>query len=241
MKTQKPWGLDKLTLQCIAMASMLIDHIGAVLLPQYMILRVIGRLAFPIFAFFIAEGAALTHSYGKYLLRVALFAVLTELPFDLAFQGRWIDPSYQNVLWTFAIALCAIRLLKLGEGKKPAVYGFFASLAALLGYVVATVLETDYGGWGVVMVLAFYICRDRKNVWLLRTCIIVGINCVAFGGWQALMNGAITVQSFAVLTLPLLAFYNGQPGRKSKAIQYGCYAFYPVHLLLLGLVAAYLL
>ena len=241
MKTQKQRGLNKLTLQCIAMVSMLIDHIGAVLLPQYMILRVIGRLAFPIFAFFVAEGAALTHSYGKYLLRMVGFAVLTELPFNLAFQGRWFDASYQNVLWTFTIALCAIRLVKLVEGKKKAVYWICTGLAAMMGCVLATALETDYGGWGVVMVLAFYVCRDRKHTWALRTAIVIGINCLAFGGWQALVQGAVTVQSFAVMVLPLLAFYNGQPGRKSKAIQYGCYAFYPVHLLILGLVAAYLL
>ena len=98
--TEKRAGLSAMTLKYIAMATMLVDHMGYVLFPWILWLRCVGRIAFPIFAFQIAEGCIRTHDRRRYALRLLLFAVLTEVPFDLAFSGRPLDPSYQNVLWT---------------------------------------------------------------------------------------------------------------------------------------------
>ena len=98
--TEKRAGLSAMTLKYIAMATMLVDHMGYVLFPWILWLRCVGRIAFPIFAFQIAEGCIRTHDRRRYALRLLLFAVLTEVPFDLVFSGRPLDPSYQNVLWT---------------------------------------------------------------------------------------------------------------------------------------------
>ncbi len=109
-------GLDGGTLKLMAAALMLIDHVGAILLPETVILRCIGRLAFPVFAFFIAEGYAHTRSFGRYLLRMAIWAAVSEIPFNLEF-GHFFVPGRQNVLWTFCLALLTLR------GAGPAAQG----------------------------------------------------------------------------------------------------------------------
>lgn len=98
--TEKRAGLSAMTLKYIAMATMLVDHMGYVLFPWILWLRCVGRIAFPIFAFQIAEGCIRTHDRRRYALRLLLFAVLTEVPFDLAFNGQVLYLGYQNVLWT---------------------------------------------------------------------------------------------------------------------------------------------
>ena len=104
-------GLDGGALKLLAAALMLIDHVGAILLPEMVILRCIGRLAFPIFAFFIAEGYAHTRSFGRYLLRMAAWAVVSEASFNLE-NGLIFDLTRQNVLWTFCLALLTLRGLE---------------------------------------------------------------------------------------------------------------------------------
>lgn len=94
-------GLDGGTLKLIAAALMLIDHVGAILLPETVILRCIGRLAFPIFAFFIAEGYAHTRSFGRYLLRMAIWAAVSEIPFNLEF-GHFFGAGAAECALTFA-------------------------------------------------------------------------------------------------------------------------------------------
>ena len=117
-------GLDGGTLKLIAAALMLTDHVGSILLPEVLALRCIGRLAFPLFAFFIAEGYARTRNFWKYLLRMAVFAVIAEVPFDLTGGSVW-DPDRQNVLLTFCIALLALRGLDRAAamGRRRAVFG----------------------------------------------------------------------------------------------------------------------
>ena len=108
MKETIASGLSRESLRRIAACTMLVDHIGATLFPGVLWLRCVGRLAFPIFAFFLGEGFRWTHSRRQYLLRLVLFALLSELPFNRMVFGRWIAPSGQNVLWTLALGLCAI-------------------------------------------------------------------------------------------------------------------------------------
>lgn len=100
--------LSALDLKLLAMAAMLVDHMGYLLFPTTMWMRYVGRLAFPIFAFQIAEGWYRTHDREKYTLRLLICAVVSEVPFDLAFSGTPVDAGYQNVLWTFFIAAAAL-------------------------------------------------------------------------------------------------------------------------------------
>ena len=95
--------LNSLHLKLLAVVTMLIDHMGFTLFPHAVWMRAVGRLAFPIFCFLIAEGCAHTHDKKRYAGRLLLFAVLSELPFNLMCSGQWLSWNYQNVLWTLLI------------------------------------------------------------------------------------------------------------------------------------------
>ena len=147
-------GLDGGALKLIAAALMLTDHVGSILLPEVLALRCIGRLAFPLFAFFIAEGYARTRNFWKYLLRMAVFAVIAEVPFDLTGGSVW-DPDRQNVLLTFCIALLALRGLDELRRWDGAVRYLGAAAVLAAGFAAGQLLRVDYGGWGVLTVALF--------------------------------------------------------------------------------------
>ena len=234
--------LNKLTLQIIAMVTMLIDHMGIVFFPELPLLRIIGRLAFPIFAFFIAEGCERTHHFPRYICRMALFAVLSEVPYDLVHGGWWV-PEEQNVLWTFLLAMLCIYVWKKLSARRETAVGIALSvLSAVAAFVLGEILHTDYGGFGVLVVLLFWICRDqpwRHSGELLGQGLIyfrlTAIELVETG------DLVMPLQGFAVFAMPFLWLYDGTQGPHNKVIQYVCYAFYPVHLAVIGILALYVL
>ncbi len=242
MEEKRKIGLNKLTLQIIAMTTMLIDHIGSYLLPEVLFLRIIGRLAFPIFAFFVAEGCEKTRDLPRYIRRMAIFAVVSEVPFDFA-HGSWWRPGSQNVLWTFLIAMvciCAIRKIRSVCQKRAIVIAAAAAIAAA-GFFLGILLHSDYEGYGVWTVLVFWFCRERS--WR-RSGEFIGQSAIHFNtsAIHLLKTGEllIPVQGFAIFALPLLWLYRGEQGPHNKVIQYACYAFYPTHLLILSLLARFL-
>ena len=221
---------NKLSLQVLAMVTMLIDHIGLSLLPDIQPLRCIGRLAFPIFAWFIAEGYTRTNNFRKYLLRMALFSLLAEIPFNLMHTGDLWMPGHQNVLWTFCIALLCLRCLdKLRERHRGTILWADIALVSAVGFAAGEIFHTDYGGWGVLLVIGFSLSRelsDKYRCGAESLCAVV-FALVGFGG----------IEVYSLLSLPLLLLYSGEQGPHNKMLQYSCYAFYPAHLLILGLIS----
>ena len=224
-------GLDGGALKCIAAALMLTDHVGAILLPEVPVLRCVGRLAFPIFAFFIAEGYAHTRDFGRYFRRLAILAVVSEIPFNLE-NGAVFDLTRQNVLFTFCLALLTLRGLEaLGRERG---FGRWAGCGLVLaaGFAAGELLRTDYGGWGVVTVALLYLCRDGRyaKLWLLLA--MAAVNGLGMGSLtMPFFGGEIPIQIFAVAALPMIWLYNGQAG--PKGLRRAFYVFYPAHLLVL--------
>lgn len=224
-------GLDGGVLKGIAAALMLTDHVGAILLPEVPVLRCVGRLAFPIFAFFIAEGYAHTRDFGRYFRRLAILAVVSEIPFNLE-NGTVFDPARQNVLWTFCLALLTLRGLEaLGRERG---FGRWAGCGLVLaaGFAAGELLRTDYGGWGVVTVALLQLCRDGKyaKLWLLLA--MAAVNGLGMGSLtMPVFGGEMPIQIFAVAALPVIWLYNGQAG--PKGLRRAFYVFYPAHLLVL--------
>lgn len=224
-------GLDGGALKCIAAALMLTDHVGAILLPEVPVLRCVGRLAFPIFAFFIAEGYAHTRDFGRYFRRLAILAVVSEIPFNLE-NGVVFDPARQNVLFTFCLALLTLRGLEaLGRERG---FGRWAGCGLVLaaGFAAGELLRTDYGGWGVVTVALLQLCRDGKyaKLWLLLA--VATVNGLGMGSLtMPVFGGEMPIQIFAVAALPVIWLYNGQAG--PKGLRRAFYVFYPAHLLVL--------
>lgn len=224
-------GLDSGALKGIAAALMLTDHVGAILLPEVPVLRCVGRLAFPIFAFFIAEGYTHTRDFGRYFRRLAILAVVSEIPFNLE-NGAVFDLARQNVLFTFCLALLTLRGLEaLGRERG---FGRWAGCGLVLaaGFAAGELLRTDYGGWGVVTVALLYLCRDGKyaKLWLLLA--MAAVNGLGMGSLtMPVFGGEMPIQIFAVAALPVIWLYNGQAG--PKGLRRAFYVFYPAHLLVL--------
>lgn len=224
-------GLDGGTLKGIAAALMLTDHVGAILLPEVLALRCVGRLAFPIFAFFIAEGYAHTRDFGRYFRRLAILAVVSEIPFNLE-NGAVFDLTRQNVLFTFCLALLTLRGLEVLGRERG--FGRWAGCGLVLaaGFAAGELLRTDYGGWGVVTVALLYLCRDGKyaKLWLLLA--MAAVNGLGIGSLtMPVFGGEMPIQIFAVAALPVIWLYNGQAG--PKGLRRAFYVFYPAHLLVL--------
>lgn len=212
-------------LKIVGIITMLIDHIGAIYFPSVFIFRLIGRIAFPIFAFLIVEGYVHTKDFKKYILRLLAFAIISEVPFDLAFDNTWFYIGSQNVLFTFVIALLVIHTFEFEQNNILKVL----EIVVLVAFSI--IFNTDYSVFGIAMVVVFYVHRDKK---LLKCLLVVGINLllgslIVNAGGFSLMN---FVQAFAILAIPFIWFYNG---KKGKNLKYLFYAFYPVHLLVLGI------
>ena len=232
--------LNALTLKIIAMALMLCDHAWATVAPAgWGWLTAVGRIAFPIFAFQIAEGFALTHDRKKYLLRMFLFALISEIPFDLM-TGEGL--FHQNVMFTFCEALLALMVLDWAKKKGTAAFVIAIPLTLIVTAVVGVFTFVDYMHYGVWTVIVFYLCRDVKFGWIIELAALFYINWEMIGGlvFPVTLFGwsfELPEQGLAVLALIPIWLYNGRQGPHNKAIQYACYAFYPVHMIVLVLLA----
>ena len=147
--------MSSFALKLLAMITMTLDHTGAILFPSNEILRLVGRLSFPIYCFLLSEGFVHTSSRKRYLFRMGLWGVISEPVFDLAFRGNLWVPNHQNVFFTLFFGLCSLCLLTHFEKEKPAAaVGFL-----LLPIFAAEWFHTDYGAFGAALIVVFYICR----------------------------------------------------------------------------------
>ena len=234
-------GMPADVIKVIAIASMFIDHVGAVFhasLPSdlYMILRMIGRMAFPLFAFLLIEGFFHTRDVKKYLLRLAIFAVISEIPFDFAFfhyVDGWMYWGHQNVFVTLTLGLGAVTLLELVR-KKFTSMDFLPHLAQMLLQVlivfltgtVADMLGGDYGHMGIYLIFVFYYFRDNKIAASLGVLLWLMVYDIYS---QTIM------QTYGMVALIPILFYDGRKGNVPLP-KWFFYGFYPAHILLLALV-----
>jgi hypothetical protein len=212
------------------MVTMIIDHLGAaILLPvlnsgrldafdyslaytAYTVFRLIGRIAFPIFCFLLVEGFYRTSNKRRYAMRLGIFAMISEIPFNLAISQQYFDMAYQNVFFTLLLGLLAIWLASIINNR------WLSAIPIIALAFAAEWLHTDYGLFGVILIGVLYINREHR---LLQT--LVG---------AALVLWEVTAPISFVLTY----FYNGLRGRYNAK---WLYWIYPLHLLLFGLIARY--
>lgn len=227
-------------LHLLAMGLMLCDHIGLAFAPQALWMRCVGRLAFPIFAFLAAEGFRRTRSRAGYARRLALGALLSEIPYDLLVFGRPFHWSGQNVLWTLLIALGCMELLERARAAASRERrAALAGVALLGGYLAGEVFRTDYFGPGVWMVLVFYLFSGGGRQRLGQLAGLVLVNALLPAGPALMLTAGpvavvLPIQHFAVLALGPLWLYQGRQGLHGRWTRLLCYGFYPVHLLVLA-------
>lgn len=257
-------------LKLIALITMLIDHIAAVVIWRvysasyritasmqlsdnlgdkiivwvaenqdavfslYEWMRYIGRMAFPIYCFLLVEGFLHTRNVAKYAGRLAVFALLSEIPFDLALYGQWFSYSSNNVFFTLVLGLLAIWALSCierfhefwQEKQWEPILGRILTLSAGLIVVVGfgafaeMVLFTDYGLGGVVAIAVLYLLRGQKMIAFAGAVLVLTV-----------ITGDIEILALAML-YPIMQY----DGSRGKNMKYVFYAFYPVHLLILALI-----
>ena len=240
----KKFGFTSAGLHILAMALMLLDHIWATVETEQQWLTCVGRIAFPIFAFMVAEGYAHTRDIKKYRKRLLIFALIAEIPFNLMTGGAVINPFHQNVLWTFLIALYGLGLIeKAGEKEKGAKYWLITAAVIAACWLVGMVTMVDYMGYGVLTVFVFRFFRRRDAVGFLGQLFCLWlINCELLGGlvYPFTLFGRefwFPQQGLALLALIPIWLYRGRQGYKEKWFKTFCYAFYPAHMLVLWEIA----
>lgn len=226
-------GVSGSTLKLIAVVTMLIDHVAATVIARmlftgqgtqmlwriYFGMRDIGRIAFPIYCFLLVEGFDHTRNRRKYALRLFLFALVSEVPFDLAFGSTFLEFGYQNVFFTLLIGLLTIMAFDAVYEKQEwhvAVRAVLLAVIAVGGMGLVYLMHTDYDAKGVMVILILYLTRKIGGLQILA-------GCLAFCWWELP----------AIVAFIPIAFYNGKRGLN---IKYFFYAFYPVHLLILYLI-----
>ena len=244
---KRKFDISSAGLHMIAMVFMLCDHLWATVIPGNNWLTYIGRLAFPIFAFMLVEGYFHTHNLKKYALRLLIFAVISEIPFNLMCSGSFFYPVHQNVLWTMLIGLGMIHLNEKASHSGKAFLRPSAMVGSVfLGGLLGILTFCDYNAAGVLMILVFYFSRGNR-LWCY-VCQFAGLYYINFEILKGLVFPVtlfgriveIPQQGLAVFSLLFIWLYRGRKGYSSKWFQQLCYWFYPAHMLLLWLIGSLL-
>ncbi len=213
-------------LKIIAAAAMVCDHVGVALFPELLILRIIGRISLPIFAYMIAEGCTHTRSKLRYFLTIAVPALLCQCVYFVT-----MGSLYQNILVGFSLSVLTVICIDEFLKRKSVLWGLvvilevaavlFLSIA--LPYITGGKFRIDYGLFGISLPVIVYLCRG-KRLKLCATAVCLVIFC-CFSGIH---------QWYSLLSIPLLALYNGKRG--TAKLKYWFYVFYPTHLVIIYLI-----
>lgn len=243
---EKKWALSSFALKRIAVLSMVIDHVGSIVIRGMLtplqvdgvigvgpesagwvrrafqvreICDILGAVAFPIFCFLIAEGFAHTQDRRKYTLRMLLFALLSEVPFDLAHYQVFFSPRLQNVMFTLTVSLLTLAALDWAgrrAGENRWLYGALTAVFTAAGMALAYLIRGEYVFLGVLAVALMYLLRGRGKLRLLG------------------LVPLLVASPWVLLAAPLLLAYDGSRGRGNK---WAFYVFYPAHFLVLAALA----
>ena len=232
-KLRKFQILNGAQLKYIAFVSMLIDHInkaliwpnldgGGALLFISSIFDVIGRIAFPLFSFFIVEGFFRTHDKKKYLLHLLFFAVISEIPYDMFSSKVILEFRLNNVLFSLALSLISIWILdefrKRYEDKLGKFWILISIPLLIIMFFVSNFVSGDYDFHAIMTAFVFYMLYERP---------VAGAICAYL---------TIVKEVWSILGFGLTILYNGEKGKQNKIFNY---LFYPVHLFILGLLRFY--
>lgn len=230
------------SLHIMAMAFMLCDHLWGTSFVNHEAFTTIGRLAFPIYAFMIVEGYFHTGNLRKYTKRILLAAIISEIPFNLMMGSSIFFPIHQNVLWSFLISIGLIHWNEKTK-EKPVWKRIPVGIATIgIAYIGGIITFVDYYNAGILMVLTFYFFQGKKWWNYLGQLLCMWyINCEMLGGFGYEINlfgntYFIARQAFALFALIPIWLYRGKQGYHSKKLQYIYYTFYPLHLLILGII-----
>ena len=214
--------LDGTALKLIAMLCMIFDHVGDNFFPDQIWMRVIGRIALPVFAFCVAEGFIHTHDRIKYLKRMGLFALISEIPFDLVTSGKVLEFTHQNIMFTFfwsILGLILFEKIRAGSGKG---LKLLAAAVLVLSALCSFILRLDYNILAVGLIYIYYLLRNRAPWW----------NNIAAIVYHVILRN-VGIYWFGLLGFIPVLLYNGKRG---KGLKWLFYIFYPGHLMVIWML-----
>lgn len=244
-------------LKNIACFTMFTDHVFAILVYNYLALhpvdgawdpqlakvyhmgRHVGRVSFVLFAFLLVEGVIHTKSRARYLLRLLLFALLSEIPFDLAFSGKTVDWSSQNVYWTLFLGALTLMLWEYLGRYHGFLFRIGQAAVPVIGCITALCFNTDYRIMGILLIFVLYRTREASlpvRFFSAGFVILFGTwasNCIRYAGsYTTIYLFRFSLRAiYGLFAFALIPFYGGERGRQLPKPFY--YGFYPVHLLVL--------
>lgn len=241
--------MSSFAIKLIAIITMFCDHFGDAILGRFSILNIIGRIAFPLFCFQIVIGYKHTKNINKYIIRLLLFGIISQIPFSLftySYVGRF---DLLNVYFTLAFGLLAVYLLDI----LPKKYKFIAVVFDILLMIIAEFLQTDYGWFGVCLIICIYLFyNDKKsnisnsetsltffNNNLLFSIVFFALVVIKYSNYFVAGSYTMAIVQILGTFFPIIfmLLYNGKKGHSMK---YFFYVFYPLHLLIL-VIAHYLI
>lgn len=249
-------------LKIIACICMVIDHtaeifdISDINMGMYLGMKYVGRLAFPIFAFLIVQGYQKTNNLNKYLFRLGLFALVSEIPYDISFYDSYVDFDNQNVFFTLFFGIVAILLYETFRKSimKSTLIGMSVGL-------LAEYMNTDYGAMGVWLILFLFVFREEKSKQYIAgvSVIVLSVICsyitrvsgytsnllmihryeILFSCSEVQVYLYLFMNLFGVVGLLCIWLYNEKKGYKAKIVKYLFYVFYPFHIMFLYFLQIY--
>lgn len=218
------FNMTSFLLKIIGILTMLSDHVGDAVLGKFSFLNLIGRIAFPIFAFQAVQGYLYTKNLKKHMAKLFLFACLSQIPFML-FLSTFYDGFVLNIFFTFFLGLLAIFLYDKCNHK---IWGFF--VVAFIS-IIGMLIHVDYSAFGILLIFCFYFFKDNKWQMVIATILLCfGKYLPEIFATPVLFWHYLTCAIFTCLSLCFILFYNQKEGPKAN---YFFYLFYPMHLLLL--------
>lgn len=213
-------------LKIIALITMLFDHCGYIFLNKISFMNIIGKLAFPIFAFQISEGYVHTKNLKLYFFRLFIFAIVSQIPFTLFLSSLGNTALILNIFFTLLLGLLAIFAYDKTQNKP------LGLLFVILIISLAQLIKCDYGWFGVTIIFLFYLFKDKKTFMNLSFILAVIVKYLIS---YLKVNSTWDIY-FAISTCLSLIFINLYNGKKGKNIKYLLYIFYPLHLIILYLI-----
>lgn len=224
---QEKFQINGAVLKYIAFVSMFIDHFNKAIITPLLnyqqplvfissLFDIIGRIAFPIFAFMIVEGFYKTKSRWKYLRNLLVFAVISEIPYDMFQSKVFVNNRSQNIMWALALGLFTLIIVdNLKEKiKNKYIWILVSIIIVAINAIIATLLSFDYDYYSIIIIFILYIFYDKRLVGSLLSYLV------------------IIKEIYAILGFAIINLYNGEKGKQNKLFNY---LFYPVHLFILGI------
>lgn len=221
--------MSSFVIKIIAIITMFIDHIGYVIFKEFSYFNYIGRISFPLFAFQLTEGYSHTHNLKKYLCRLILFAFISQIPYTL-FRYFFIPNSslfVLNIFFTLFLGLLGIYIFDILQ-KKGKFYTLIGLLIIILISVLSSLIQLDYGWFGIIIIFIFHILKPHKILMSIAYFIMVLAKYLPNLLYYNFHYTYILIFLGTFFPIIFMVCYNG---KKGKNVKYLLYLFYPLHLL----------